>query len=262
MRYLMKFLPFCLLLLLLAGIPGPGPARAATAAAGREKIDRVVAETVTLRRDSADRRQAWLEQKAALESETHDLELEARLLEARVRKLESYRSQRQAEIARLETGLREMAAIGLQLEPWLDELSEEIAGFVKSDLPFDREERARRLADLRRELNRYDVQLAEKLRRVFEVLKIEAGYGRGFEVSEESLPLAGTDTVVQVLRLGRVGIYYMTLDGKRAGWFNRRTGQWEPLARSYHEALREALRMALKQRAFELVRLPVEGEEK
>jgi len=258
----MKFRPVLWSLVLFAGILGAGSLRAATAPAGREKISRIVSETVDIRKESRNRQQAWRQRKAELESETHALELEARLLEARVKRLENYRHQRREEIARLESGLQEMEAIGLKLEPYLDELTGRIGEFAASDLPFDRVEREQRLTDLRQELNRYDVQLAEKLRRVFEVLKIEAGYGRGFEVSEESLKLEGGDTMVQVLRLGRVGLYYMTLDGERAGWYDRSSKQWEPLPRGYHEAVREALRMALKQRAFDLVRLPVEEEKK
>ncbi len=254
------FLPVMLFAAQLFGAFGPYPATAATAGPGREKIDRIVAETVTVEKQSEARQQAWLDEKAELESATHALELEARLLAARVKKLKAYRRQRRAEISRLETGLKEMENIGLRLEPYLDELSEKIGKFVGSDLPFDRVEREQRLADLRRELDRYDVQLAEKLRRVFEVLKIEAGYGRGFEVSEENLELDGTETLVRVLRLGRVGLYYMTPDGERAGWYNRQAGKWVPLSRSFQPAVREALRMALKQRAFDLVRLPVEEE--
>ena len=258
----MRFLSGGLALLLLVFFLGVGTSPAAKGGGGREKISRIVSETVDIRKESSNRQQAWRQRKAELESETHALELEARLLEARVKRLENYRRQRREEIARLEAGLQEMEAIGLKLEPYLDELTERIKKFTAADLPFDRVERGQRLADLRQELNRYDVQLAEKLRRVFEVLKIEAGYGRGFEVSEESLKLEGGDTMVQVLRLGRVGLYYMTLDGERAGWYDRSSKQWEPLPRGYHEAVREALRMALKQRAFDLVRLPVEEEKK
>ncbi|NPA25544.1 MAG: DUF3450 domain-containing protein [Deltaproteobacteria bacterium] len=251
-----KILLFFLLVFLLVLSPG-GVSLQASSSASRREIGQTVAATVTVQQDTERNRREWLTEKQQLQADIHALELESRLLSVRVRRLKEYRSQRLEEIARLRAGLEEMKAIGLELDPYLDELTGRLEELVAHDLPFDRQERELRLRQLRDELNRYDCRLAEKLRRVAEVLKIEAGFGRGFEVSEEDLLLDGAATTVQVLRLGRVGLYYLTLDGEQAGWFNRTTGHWEALPRTYHEAVKEALRMALKQRAFDLVRLPV-----
>ncbi len=232
-------------------VPDPNPSR--------QKLDETVHETVAVQKKTTNLRQGWQEERRALDDVTHALELEIKLLEARREKLRGYSQQRLKEISRLEKGLKEMTEIGIRLEPFLDELVDRIAAFQAADLPFSVAERERRLADLRQDLNSYDADLAEKLRRVMEVLKIEAGFGRGFEVSEEFLALDGTETTVRMLRLGRVGLYYLSLDGDRAGWFNRNTKRWEPLSGASNEAVKEALRMTLKQRAFDLVRLPVAG---
>lgn len=223
----------------------------------RERLEREVSATVTLDQQTSALRQKWLREKPVLADETHNLELEAKLLEARVLRLNAYQQQRRQEIEKLKSGLGEMNEIGIRLEPYLDELVERLQKLQAADLPFARAERERRLADLRGALNSYESDLPEKLRRVMEVLKIEAGFGRGFEVSEETLPLVGGETTVRVLRLGRIGLYYLTLDGARTGWFNREHKAWEELPGAYSESIKEALRMALKQRAFDLVRLPV-----
>ncbi len=225
----------------------------------RHQIGETVKETVAVQKKTTIMRQEWQEERRELADATHALELEIKLLEARREKLRGYSQQRQKEIVRLESGLNEMAKIGIRLEPFLDQLVGRIELFRTTDLPFSVAERERRLGDLRDALNSYDADLAEKLRRVMEVLKIEAGFGRGFEVSEESLTFAGVETTVRMLRLGRVGLYYLSFDGERAGWFDRRTEKWEPLTGASHEAVKEALRMTLKQRAFDLVRLPVAG---
>ncbi len=225
----------------------------------RQKIDETVKETVVIQKKTTNLSQGWQDERRVLADATHALELEIKLLEARREKLRGYSQQRHKEILRLETGLKEMTEIGIRLEPFLDELVGRIESFQVADLPFSVHERERRLADLRQVLNSYDADLAEKLRRVMEVLKIEAGFGRGFEVSEESLTFNGAETTVRMLRLGRVGLYYLSLDGERAGWFNRLTKNWEPLSGASNEAVKEALRMTLKQRAFDLVRLPVAG---
>lgn len=226
----------------------------------REELEKGVGETVAVEQQTAGLHRKWQLEERLLADETHALELEAKLLEARSRKLQGYGQQRHREISRLCQGLDDMAEIGIRLEPYLDELVGRIKKLQANDLPFSLIERERRLADLNETLNGYDVDLAEKLRRLMEVLKIEAGFGRGFEVSEENLTIGAGEATVRVLRLGRVGLYYLTLDGARAGWFNRDRKVWEELPGTYSEAVKEALRMALKQRAFDLVRLPVGGK--
>ena len=240
----------------------PGFSVEVAPAATRQQLDVGVAETLELERKTEAARQQWEVDRQTLAERTHAMELEEKLLAVRLRKLDGYREQRLAEIGRLEEGLARMEDVGLRLEPFLDELVGRLEGLMGNDLPFALEERERRLEDLRESLDRYEVDLAEKLRRVMEVLRIEAGFGRGFEVGEETLSLAGVETTVRVLRLGRVALYYLTLDGRQAGWYNQRLKLWQPLTTAAGEAVKEALRMALKQRAFDLVRLPVVAEEK
>ena len=225
----------------------------------RVHLEKGVSETVAVGKQTADMRRKWQVDQRQMADENHALEIELKLLKARSRKLQGYNQQRQQEIAKLKAGLDEMAEIGLRLEPYLDELVQRVKTLQGKDLPFATAERERRLADLDVALKSYDIDLAEKLRRVMETLKIEAGFGRGFEVGEETIERDETATTVRVLRLGRVGLYYLTLDGTQAGWFDRTRKTWEELPGTYSEAVKEALRMALKQRAFDLVQLPVAG---
>ncbi len=257
-------LVFLLLFGLLPGAAwtaGEGNGKAAAVARPRVEIEKSVVAVVKLQQQTGRRRRAWLEERARLTEETHNLELEARLLRSRLKRLRAYRRQRRGEIERLQAGLAKLERISLELDPALDELAARLDAFVAGDLPFAVAERRQRLARLHRELERYDSRPAERLRRLFETLKIEVGYGRGFEVGEEKLKLDGVETTVQVLRLGRIGLYYLTLDGRRAGWYDPRRKVWEPLPAAFQGAVREALRMALKQRAFDLVRLPVVSRE-
>ena len=249
-----KFLRIAILALACAGLP-----ILAAADATRQGLERKVGETLDLQRETAVALEKWQVQQQELEEKLHAQELEEKLLAARLVKLEGYRDQRLAEIERLEKGLQRMTEIGLRLEPFLDELVLRIEEMSEKGLPFARPERQRRLAELKESLNRYEVSLADKLRRCLEVLAIEAGFGRGFEVSEETLPVDGVETTVRVLRLGRVGLYYLTLDGSKAGWYEAASARWQALPTAAAEAIKEALRMALKQRAFDLVRLPVGG---
>ncbi len=237
----------------------PAISSAAVASGLRKQLEKDVSATVSVEKATAEMQRKWQVEKQTLAAETHALELELKLLKARSLRLEGYAEQRRQEIAKLNQGLTEMTKIGLSLEPFLDELLGRLKDFCADDLPFAVVERERRLADLEAALDSYEVDLPEKLSRMMEVLKIEAGFGRGFEVGEEVIDRADGKTTVRVIRLGRLGLYYLTLDGAQAGWFNRADKTWEDLPGGYTEAVKEALRMALKQRAFDLVKLPVAG---
>jgi len=79
----------------------------------RERLEKKVSATVDLDRQTSVLEQKWLREKQLLADETHNLELEAKLLEARVRRLHGYRQQRRLEIEKLKSGLEEMTEIKL-----------------------------------------------------------------------------------------------------------------------------------------------------
>ena len=179
------------------------------------------------------------------------------LLRYRQKKLRRYITERQAKIAELEKGIAEQQVIARELEPFLDHTLEQARTFYQQGLPFLAAERRQRFAELESCLNSYEASLAEKLRRVLEMLQIEAQYGHQVEAYDQVLKLSGVETTVNVLRLGSIGLYYLTLDGEDAGWYNPEKGKWESLPGRFLEPIKEGLRMAMKQRAIDLVRLPV-----
>ena len=69
------------------------------------------------------------------------------------------------------------------------------------------------------------------------------------------------DTQVDFLRVGRVLLAYQTQDRARTGFWNKQSRQWEPLPDSYRNAVTQGLRIARKQAAPDLLRLPVPAAE-
>ena len=59
------------------------------------------------------------------------------------------------------------------------------------------------------------------------------------------------------LRIGRVALLYLTLDGEQAGMWDRESQSWQPLPSTYRIAIKKGLRIANKQAAPDLLRLPV-----
>ena len=103
-------------------------------------------------------------------------------------------------------------------------------------------------------MERADVSLAEKYRRVLEAYQVETEYGRTIEAYQDDLILEDETRTVNFLRIGRVGLYYLTLDGQEAGAWNE---GWQSLDDSYRQAIDKGLKVAKKQLPPDLLVLPL-----
>ncbi|PTT79552.1 hypothetical protein DBR41_21520, partial [Pseudomonas sp. HMWF010] len=71
------------------------------------------------------------------------------------------------------------------------------------------------------------------------------------------LPNEGTSRSVEFLRLGRVMLYFQTLDGHESGWWNPQTRRWQLLDGSARRPLRQAIAIARQEQAPAVLDLPV-----
>jgi predicted RND superfamily exporter protein len=129
--------------------------------------------------------------------------------------------------------------------------------FVNLDIPFLPEEREKRLADINELMNRADVSTSEKFRRVLEAYQVENEYGRTIEAYRGIQKRDGNDLTVDFLRVGRLALIYQTLDGSIAAMWDHKTKKWNDLGGEYKKSIREGIRMARKQTAPQLIKLPV-----
>jgi len=157
------------------------------------------------------------------------------------------------QIDSLETTNREVVPLMLRMIDALDK-------FVALDLPFLREERQARLATLREIMDRADITTSEKYRRVMEAYQVENEYGRTIEAYTGTLQLDGADRTVDFLRFGRIALLFQTQDRERRGYWDRNAQQWVEV-NGYRQAVTEALRIARKQAAPDLVKLPIPAPE-
>jgi hypothetical protein len=97
---------------------------------------------------------------------------------------------------------------------------------------------------------------AERYRQIMEAYQIENEYGRTIEAYQGELEQNGKTRQVDFLRVGRVVFLYQTPDGAETGVWNQKNKSWE-LAPDYRVGVRQGLRMARKQTAPDLLRLPV-----
>ncbi len=145
-----------------------------------------------------------------------------------------------------------------QLEPLLEPMFEALKAFVRLDVPFLNSERAQRLQTLRSTLDDPALSLADKYQPLWQAYQVEMGYGYDVDTYTGALTVgerAGQQ--VQFLRLGRVALYYLGLDGRSAGAWDQAAQQWRVLPPADQSTLHTAIRIAKGQAAPQLLALPL-----
>jgi hypothetical protein len=166
----------------------------------------------------------------------------------------------EVEMTSLRRQIDDVELVGREVTPLMLGMLGAIEEFVELDVPFLPEERAARIADLHDVMVRADVTDAERYRRIVEAYQIENEFGRTIESYQGELNLDGKTRQVDYLRVGRVGFYYQTLDGSETGVWNQKQGGWMDASKST-SGVRLGIRMAKKQTAPDLLRLPLPAAE-
>ncbi|WP_200283963.1 DUF3450 domain-containing protein [Rhabdochromatium marinum] len=151
------------------------------------------------------------------------------------------------------------------LDAFLQQLVDALDQFIRADLPFQREARLKQVEQLALRLQRPDASPAERLRQILLAYQRELEYGRDIETYDGELiedpeRTAGDEHEqpwVTYLRYGRVALVYQHLDGEHGAWWDRKTGEWQPLDPALNREVRRAIRMARKQMPPDLVLVPL-----
>lgn len=165
------------------------------------------------------------------------------------------------EIARRKAELGQIEKTRRNILPFMLRMLEVYEQLVELDIPFLPEERQRRVKQLRVIMDRSDITLAEKYRRLLEAYRVEAEYGHTVEAYQGKLENDGAVRTVQFLRLGRVGLYYLSLDGSEAAIWHPREKRWMVLDKGYREPIKQAILIAERQLPPDLVKLPLPAPE-
>jgi len=146
--------------------------------------------------------------------------------------------------------------INRQIFPLMERMIDGLDQSVKLDVPFLMEERTDRVTALRDIMERSDVSVAEKFRKVMEAFQIENDYGSSSEWYTQSLTLDDATRSYNVLRIGRIGLYFQSDDSKITGRWDNTQRQWV-MDNSARSDIRKGLRMAKQLIAPELIIIPV-----
>jgi hypothetical protein len=115
---------------------------------------------------------------------------------------------------------------------------------VELALPYLKDERQHRVIGLRASRARADVSAAEQLRRLMEALPIEADSGRTLETYNATATIDTATMEIDVLRIGRIGLFYQSADAKATGTWDTDSKQWMALGGGVRNAVRQGIRMA------------------
>mgnify|MGYP002014721918 CR=1 FL=1 len=129
-----------------------------------------------------------------------------------------------------------------------------LENLIQIDTPFRLEERRGRVDLVRSSLAKPKVTASEQVRQVLEAYNIEAEYGRKIDTYEDKL---ADGTVVNILVIGRIGMFYQTKDERSSGRWNNESGEWEELSSSYRKPIRDGIRMAKKLIPTDMLLMPV-----
>ena len=219
----------------------------------------------------ADSQQASAEVQARineLDDDTREMLNEYRQTMAQITDLDAYNLQlerlvatQSVEIADFEQHFLDIETTKRRILPLIIRMLEVLDEFVAIDMPFLPIERNLRVQELEKLMSRPDVPTSEKYRRVTEAYQIELEYGHTIESYEGEIEIDGETRTVAFLRFGRLGLYYMTLDGLEIGHWQKTDDRWVELGDEYRQSLDRGMRIARKQLPPDLIRLPIPAPE-
>jgi hypothetical protein len=199
------------------------------------------------------------------ERKTDKIVNEWKAVSKQVEGLKLYNAQKRIQIQaqldlmdKLDEQLVQVVVMQRQIPPLAQKMLDSLESFISLDTPFRKEERQNRIDLVRSSLAKPKVTASEQVRQVLEAYNIEAEYGRKIDTYESTL---NDGTVVNILVIGRIGMFYQTKDEQSSGRWNNETGEWDELAGSYRKPIRDGIRMAKKLAPTDMLMMPiVKGE--
>lgn len=165
-------------------------------------------------------------------------------------------AQRQ-EIASLNRQLESVRYTQQKMGPLLKTMLEALEQFVVLDLPFHHQQRINGLLGLRTKIEDGNLPISQKYRLLMEAFQIEMDYGNTMEAYRDRVNVQGKTLSVEVLRVGRIALFYQSLDGKQSAMWNKAIRDWQSLDESYHYVILNGIRVAKNQLAPQLLNLPI-----
>lgn len=161
------------------------------------------------------------------------------------------------EIENIILKIDELDKTNQRIVPFMLRMIDGLENFIQLDLPFLLNERTSRVDNLKVTMDRGDVSTSEKFRLIIEAYKTELEYGRTIESYRDNITINNVETSADFLRIGRVALTYLTVDGSKGGYWDTNSSSWEKSTSSIKRSTADALKVASKQAPPALIKIPV-----
>jgi len=222
-----------------------------------DRLREEVAKTIDLRQETQKKEDDWAKKKAELIAKYRSLKKNRDYLIKVRNRTEKLLRAKKAKIEEIKRRMKESARIREELQLYLESVLTQLKDLIGRGLPFLLKERRERISSIEETLSDPEKGAAEKYRRVMEALQIEAEYGRTVEAYQETIDLNGQKVLVDILRVGRLSLFFQTPDGKLVGQYDRIRKGWSLLPSKYCREIEKAIEIARRERTVELTRLPL-----
>jgi hypothetical protein len=212
---------------------------------------------ITLAQESQQRIDAVVEGTRTLEDQYRAINKEIDGLRVYNRLMTAQTDGQQATLEDIALSMDQVDVINRQIFPLMENMIDGLKQSIALDIPFLMEERQNRMDALDTVMERSDVSVAEKFRKVMEAYQIENDYGSSNEWYKESLNVDGAVREYNMLRIGRIGLYFQSDDSNITGWWNAQAGAYELLGNAHRSEIRKGIRIARQLIAPELMLLPM-----
>ena len=226
--------------------------------------DTTVKDTIKLSTSSIEKSGLTQEQIVKLDEQTRILLADYQSTSKEYDSLKLYNDQVQkiinSQIEEIESILQKIDDLdktNQRIVPFMLRMIDGLENFIQLDLPFLQTERKSRLDNLKLTMDRGDVSTSEKFRLIIEAYKTELEYGRTIESYRDNILIEGIETSADFLRIGRIALTYLTVDGSKGGYWDTNTSSWEEATSSIKRSTADALKVASKQAPPALIKIPV-----
>lgn len=223
----------------------------------QDDIQNTVNGTIDIQQQTQQSKEEWFNEKPALTARYNNAKAEIDYLSKRRDIAQNKRDAMQQSVDELSRRLDESIRLRESLIDTLNLMLEKLESAVESDIPFLRQERTVRIESLQKDMANPNIDSAEKLRRLLEAYQVEAGYGSTVEVYPTKIKIDGEEVSVDVLRIGRLSLFWMTPDKKMCGEYDVGSASWVVLDSKHNRNISRAMEMATRMRPIELIDLPL-----
>jgi hypothetical protein len=212
---------------------------------------------IAIAQESQERINNVVERTRSLEDQYRSINKEIDGLRVYNRLMTAQTNGQKATLEDIALSMDQVDVINRQIFPLMERMIDGLEQSIGLDIPFLIEERTERIDTLKNTMERSDVSVAEKFRKVMEAYQIENDYGSSSEWYLQEIELGGTVREYKMLRIGRIGLYFQSDDTSVTGWYNTATGIYEEVDNDNRNEIRKGLRIARQLVAPELVQIPL-----